>query len=433
MPQEQHLKQLYENLLFTHIFKTFRMAIQPSKLIIAFLAITVWCLLGILMDVNKTVVTSSHVSATDIGSMPVSELSDFPTELHCFIAAPDQVRTFRDRYDGRGNRIGVFDTLSRFCNSRFNNAVTELLSFNFTGAFRHLSMCVYAVGWAFRWHPIYSIIFYAAFVVIFAVAGGAICRMAALQLARDERPGVVQGLQFARNKLKHFILAPLTPFAIMMILGFFIFILGLLGNIPYAGELLVSLLLIFAMIIGFLIVLLLVGTLGGLPLMFPAIAYEGTDSFEAINRSFSHVYARPWRMIFYTLVAAIYGAACYVFVRIFIFLLLSITYGFIWLGLRARVWGVNKLEVIWPKPNSVTLFGAAQLSWTEGISTFLISIVVLIVFCCAAAFVISFFYSASTIIYALMRKKVDNTPIEEIYIDSEDKKPLSYDQLPTEV
>ena len=62
--------------------------------------------------------------------------------------------------------------------------------------------------------------------------------------------------------------------------------------------------------------LVLLGTVGGFNLMYPTIAVEGSDSFDAISRTFSYVYARPWRMLFYTLVAIVYGALCYLFVRL---------------------------------------------------------------------------------------------------------------------
>lgn len=441
MADEKQFTQLFDGMLFTKIFKTFRMAIQPGKLIIAFLAIAALCLLGLLMDLNKTVVTAPGVTAAEIGASPMAGriISGFPTELHCFVAAPEETNTFKERYDGKENRIGVFDALSRFCTARFNDAVGELLALDFTGVFIHLVMCVQAIVWAFWHHTIYSIVFFAAAIVVTSMAGGAICRMAALQLASDERPGVVQGLQFGKQKLVHLICAPLTPLAIAAVLGFFITLLGAIGNIPYAGELLVAVFLILALLLGFLIALVLAGAMGGLNLMFPVIAYEGSDSFEAINRSFSHAFARPWRMAFYTFVAAVYGAVCYLFVRLFMFLLLSVTHGFLRLGLwvsSSQVSSVNKLEAIWPTPNFMSLFGTTsiQLNWSEGAAAFIISLAVLIVFCCAAAFVISFFFSANTIIYALMRNRVDNTPIEEIQTDSdgEAKAAPSPADLPTD-
>jgi hypothetical protein len=428
MADEKQFTQLFDNMLFIRIFKTFRLAIQPGKLIIAFLAIAAVCIVGLLLDLSKPVVTAPGVTVADIGSAPMAGrmISGFPTEMHYFVATQENAKAFNERYDSKENRIGVFDALSRFCAGRFNDAVTEMLNLNFNGVFANIYMCALAIVWAWLHHPIYSLVFFSAVIVAGAMAGGAICRMAALQLASDERPGVVQGLQFARQKLAHLICAPLTPLAIILVLGVFITLLGALGNIPYAGELLVAIFLIFALVIGFLITLLVVGAIGGLTLMFPVIAYEDSDSFEAINRSFSHVFARPWRMVFYTLVAAVYGAACYIFVRLFMFILLSATHGFLRLGLwvsSSQVSSVNKLEAIWPTPNFVNLFGitSIQLNWTEGAAAFVISLAVLLVFCCATAFVISFFFSANTIIYALMRNRVDNTPIEEIHNESDDE------------
>ena len=62
--------------------------------------------------------------------------------------------------------------------------------------------------------------------------------------------------------------------------------------------------------------LVALGTAGGFNLMYPTIAVEGSDSFDAISRSFSYIYARPWRMIWYTMVAIVYGALTFLFVRV---------------------------------------------------------------------------------------------------------------------
>ena len=44
---------------FPNIFRSFRMAIQPSKLVIAFAAVTAICLTGWLMDLGWSVVLDS--------------------------------------------------------------------------------------------------------------------------------------------------------------------------------------------------------------------------------------------------------------------------------------------------------------------------------------------------------------------------------------
>src|SRR6185437_13538357 len=99
---------------------------------------------------------------------------------------------------------------------------------------------------------------------------------------------------------------------------------------------------------GFVMTLVLLGTFGGFNLMYPTIAVEGSDSFDAISRSFSYVFARPWRMLFYTLVAIVYGALTYLFVRFFIWLMLALTHFFVswWLTAKGRPGQVFPL--IWP-------------------------------------------------------------------------------------
>src|SRR5204862_6458076 len=52
----------------------------------------------------------------------------------------------------------------------------------------------------------------------------------------------------------------------------------------------------------------------GWPLMSATISAEGTDSWEAVSRSYSYVYQAPWHYIWYSLVALAYGAVVVFFV-----------------------------------------------------------------------------------------------------------------------
>jgi hypothetical protein len=156
--------------------------------------------------------------------------------------------------------------------------------------------------------------------------------------------------------------------------------------------------------------------------MAPAVAYDDSDSFEALCRSFSYVYARPWRMGLYTVVAVIYGAICYVFVRFFAFLLLWVTYRF----LQAGFWEHNeKLRALWSGPTFGNFFGPAVLTLTPGtwsmwLGALLVRIWILAVIGLVVSFLISFYFSANTIIYALMRHRVDQTPLDEVYVPSDE-------------
>ena len=161
----------------------------------------------------------------------------------------------------------------------------------------------------------------------------------------------------------------------------------------------------------------------GFNLMFPAIAYEGSGCFDAISRSFSYIYSRPWRMIFYTMTAATYGSVCYVFVRYFAFLLIATSRLFLQLG----VWvdngqAVNKLDAIWPYPSFINLLGTSAATPANGVQSFsawLIYLSLLAVVGVVVSFIISFYFSSNTIIYGLLRKIVDDTALEEIHTDSD--------------
>jgi hypothetical protein len=163
--------------------------------------------------------------------------------------------------------------------------------------------------------------------------------------------------------------------------------------------------------------------------MFPAIAYEGTDSFGAMNNSFCYIYKKPWRMAFYTAIAAVYGAICYAFVRFFVFLLLWITHQSMQFGSKlvssiSSLFNkesdvLSKFGAIWPEPSFQNLFGVAIAEPVGGMQIFtfyVMHVIIWIFVLLLASFIMSFYFSANSIIYALMRNQVDNTPMNDIYI-----------------
>ncbi|NLZ06917.1 MAG: hypothetical protein GXY19_17250 [Phycisphaerae bacterium] len=398
--------------LFPRIFQAFRMAIQPTKLALAFLALATVCLTGRVMDISKPVVVAPNGM----------------TELDEYVSGSPQVDEHIRLFGETGERTGVFITLWHFGAKRFHSAVLGIPRRDSLGIFGDIVACFAALLWAFTYHPVYSVILFAVTLAVMALAGGSICRIAALQFAQGEKPGLVEAVRFGRRKFYSFLAAPVAPVALMALIGLVIVLLGVIGNIEYVGPLCIGLFLPLALLPAAFIAIIAIGALAGFNLLFPTIAYEDSDCFDAMSRSFSYVYARPWRMGFYTVTAAVYGAICYEFVRFFSFLLLWITHFF----LRIGVWNGNKnLTAIWAQPDFTDLLGrtAAQpQGWWESAAAFLIYMWVLIVVGLMVSYVISFYFSANTIIYALMRNRVDKTALEEIYPSSDDMaaEPLSF-------
>jgi len=405
--------QIPENLLLPKIFRTFRIAIQPSKLIIAFSAIAVICLVGRLMDTSATVVATSSYTQGAV------------TELQIYMTSPDRLDSFIETHKENEQAAGVFSTLWNFAREKFHGSLNALFSFNLPGVATNIGDYLKGLGWAVTYHPVYCVIFVIVKLVVIAVAGGAICRIAALEFAKGQKPGITEALRYSSKKFWSFLTTPLLPFAIIIVAFLCIFLLGLTGNIPAVGELMMGVFTPLALIAGTLITIILIGTGAGFNLMFPAIAYDGSDCFDAISRSFNYVYSRPWRMGFYTAVAAIYGAICYLFVRFFVFLLLLST----WVSLRLGVFvenskEVNKLTAIWSQPSFNNLFGESELAaagWCQSVAAFLIYLFLLIVVGLLVSFILSFYFSANTIIYALMRNRLDNTALDDVFALSEEE------------
>jgi len=338
---------------------------------------------------------------------------------------PKEVKSHIENYEEVGERRGVYSTLWHFAAARFHGALNSLFAFNLPGVAANIAQYFKAVGWALRHHFLYCIILFAIKLAVISVAGGSLCRIAALQFAQGEKPGLTEALRFGTKKFLSFFTAPLAPVGIIILVGLFVFILGLLGNIPRVGELIMGIFMPLALIAGALIAVILIGTVAGFNLMFPAVAYDGSDCFDAISRSFSYVYSKPWRMAFYSALAMVYGAICYIFVRFFAFLLLWATRWFLQLGIwvDSSSKESNKLSVIWPEPSFINLLGSPDLAaanWSEVFAAFLVHLFLLVIVGLLVSFILSFYFSANTIIYSLMRNRVDNTAIEDIYTDLED-------------
>lgn len=280
-----------------------------------------------------------------------------------------------------------------------------------------------APSWAIRHHPFYFVLFGTLFLVVWSLFGGAIARIAAVHVADEGRKlSVRQGLSFAVSKFLSFLSAPLIPALIILVLGLVLAVGGLLLYIPWLGEIVVSALYFLALAAGFVMTLVLLGTAGGFNLMYPTIAVEGSDSFDAISRSFSYLYAKPWRMLFYSAVALAYGAICYLFVRLFIFLMLLLTWFFVGLFVTRKAANADYLwNTLLPRPNADGSLSYdvnyQALSPTQDFSAFLLSFWVYLTIAMLGAFAISFYFSASTIIYFLMRREVDATEMDDVYLE----------------
>jgi hypothetical protein len=141
-------------------------------------------------------------------------------------------------------------------------------------------------------------------------------------------------------------------------------------------------------------------------LMWGAISAEGTDSFGALSRSYSYTCQRPLAYLAYAVVAAIAGVLGWFLVSIFASLIIQLaTWGVSW-GSGAQA--IQDLRAGNDLESSAANWGAALIGfWNRFVMVL------------ATAFVFSYFWSASTVIYFLLRRLVDATEIDEVFMSHE--------------
>jgi hypothetical protein len=258
--------------------------------------------------------------------------------------------------------------------------------------------------------------------LIAVVTGGFIARSAAGSLVGKPQSLVTAG-RAVLARLTTLIAAPLAPLVILAVLGLVLTLIGLIGAIPFVGEILIGIGFILILVVAFVMMLLTLGILGGYQLLIPAVMVEGTDSFDAMSRAFAYVYNRPWKLLWYSCVALVYGVLTYLFVALAIFIVLGITHLCVGAGTglfgHESGWynGAPKLETLWSVPRAFEL--APQNNWaamngSEHIGAGLISFWVYLVISVQGAFAISFYFSAQVIIYLLLRKNVDGQGIADV-------------------
>jgi hypothetical protein len=287
---------------------------------------------------------------------------------------------------------------------------------------------------------------------IWAFFGGVITRMAAVQIARREKIGVRDAWRFTRNRWLSFFAAPLFPLGVILVVVLLTIVYGLFHMIPLLGDVLDGLLWPLIILAGLVMAVVLIGLVGW-PMMYATVSAEGSDTFDALSRSYSYVYQRPWQYVWYSVVALVYGMALVFFVG----LVGSLT---VYLG----KWGVSQTPFISAKyadrePEYLFVYAPtsygwrdllmhgnpaaydhgkikpeylASMKWYNYVGAFMVSAWLFAIFLLLLGFGYTYFWTASTIVYLLMRRKVDDTELDEVYLEEEEPESPYSEPLPEE-
>ncbi|HID11675.1 MAG TPA: hypothetical protein EYP17_10305 [Candidatus Latescibacteria bacterium] len=158
--------------------------------------------------------------------------------------------------------------------------------------------------------PWYSWVIYGVGVVfwvlvLLATAAG-IVKIAYRQLKGDEFYSLGDAKKFLRNNWKAAVLSPCVILAVLAFLVITGIIIGLLGRIPYVGELgfSIGLPVVFG---GSLFAVFTAVVFAFSLLLSPAVVGTAEeDTLETIVQSFSTVWSQPWRLVLYEVLLGVY-------------------------------------------------------------------------------------------------------------------------------
>ncbi len=324
---------------------------------------------------------------------------------------------------------GVFATFLDYQIDQVDSIARGVFEWNWTGetgVLAGLQRFVFiAPGWALARHPVHAIFMTFAGLFVWSIFGGAIARIAAVHVARDEKISVRQALRFSISKLMSFFMAPLMPLILISLVALILAALGWLSELRFVGGIVsiaIGLLFVLLIGIGVLVACAVVGTICGAGLMYPTIAVEGSDAFDAVSRSFSYVFARPWKIAIYTFIGIVYAAFTYVFLRFMIFLTLSLLHTFLTLWAHdVGPDGTASIANAWRGPSG--LFNLYQppdlfsLTFSESIAAWAVTFWAYLFIALLGAYLLSFFVSVNTIAYYLLRYDVDAAEIDDVYLE----------------
>lgn len=217
--------------------------------------------------------------------------------------------------------------------------------------------------------------------IVFSIVGVAICRIAAIEFVTGSRGGFLSPVIYSIARLQSSLAAVFIPLAAVAILAGGCWLFGLLFRLPGIGLWLGCGLGWIPYLIGIGMTVMLVGIILGWPLMLASIATDGSDGFDALSRSYNYTYARLGQYLMMSMLSAI-GGVISVWIMSFGVMMCS--------SLMRFILDSNSTD----NRQVVTEFWSGMLM--VGVS----------------GYVISFVFSSSTIIYFLLRKSVDATPLD---------------------
>ena len=248
--------------------------------------------------------------------------------------------------------------------------------------------------------PLVALLVGLPMIAILAVAGGAISRSTAIEFAKGRYAAREDTVGFALKRTAQLTGSIAGPIIGCVMVFLLIAVGGLLLSFPVfdvIGSIVYGLMLILG--IGATIVLML--HMLALPMIIPALSIEGTDAFDAIQRSYAYVVAKPLRYLLYALLLTLVGTLG---AGVFTLIVQSSVDMTDW---AARFFANNSTARV--------LTGEDELGATQGLAHQIVGVWKTLAGLCISGYVISIFFASSSLLYLVARRICDGQDVNEVW------------------
>ncbi len=138
--------------------------------------------------------------------------------------------------------------------------------------------------------------------LLWAVLGGAITRIIAIRIAKDESISLGDALGYVWNNKLSYIGTPICVVGFMLLFYGCNKLAAVVGHwIPFLGPVLYIILLPLVLLSTLFLFLMGIGLVFGFHMIASSISTEGGDGLQAVINVFNYVFIRPWHYILYHL------------------------------------------------------------------------------------------------------------------------------------
>ncbi|VTS07008.1 hypothetical protein [Tuwongella immobilis] len=310
--------------------------------------------------------------------------------------------------------------------------------------------------------------FYLFLVILWTLAtwaffGGVITRLAIAEIAGYDQLTIKDAFAFVGSRYLSYLCSPLIPIGIIFAVALGCMAYGVVHMIPYLGDLF-TLFWPFIFVGGFVMTIMLLG-LVVYPLMYATISAEGADTLDGMMRPYNLLVSAPWTFLWYGFLSVLYGAVLIffvVFVSSFLVYLgkaavnntpgiasanMETEYLFVYspssFGWQELLLRNSPIEIERASADAIKAAAATKdlpipaapgylysrpadakayldsFLFTNYLGAGIVNFYTTLLFLMMLGFGYSFFWTASSMIYLLLRKKIDETELDEIYVEDE--------------